>query len=292
MAAWSEIIKKGFNKLLSGQVVIAVSAVCLSLETFVLAGIPLGPHPVLGVIFFGSLALYNLAFLGSAPFLTFTFGAKQAAYLTVVVSFLICVVLMSFLPLKTWLPVTAGGIAGMLYLYRIRISGYFIQTRNIPLIKNIVLALIWGVITVLVPLTANPVYDISTEEVTVIFLRRFFFILAIAIPYDIRDYKIDSMGRLHTLPVALGVRKARFIAFTSLLLFVLMVLYSHWRPGKGHVPAGLMSLAFCLSAFFTAIIISLARPERKKIFFSLLLDGMMILQFILLMIVLKTARAV
>ena len=49
-------------------------------------------------------------------------------------------------------------------------------------------------------------------------MGRLFFILAITIPFDIRDLKYDK-SNLKTLPIIFGASKARLIGLLSLLVF-------------------------------------------------------------------------
>jgi len=287
MARWLPgSLKEGLSWVITSQFVIAISALCLSLETYLLLDIPLGARPVLGFVFFGSLAVYNLAFLGRNPFEIGAHGNKKTVLFLFVLSLLCSMAFMCFLTAQTILLAVISGMAGMLYLYRIKWPGGFIQVRNIPLVKNILLALIWSLVTVLIPVSAVETTLHFPPDTMLVFLRRFFFILAIAIPYDIRDYNIDVRNRLNTLPVAAGIGKTKMVAMASLLVFVMLIFYDPIHP-QTHVSSSQVSLALTLSAIFTGVIILMSGVERKKIYFSLLLDGSMTLQFIILFTILN-----
>ena len=282
---------KGINWMLSTQLILAISALCLSLETFILTGYNLQPEPVFGLIFFGSLCLYNLAFLGSFPFTVASLKKKKGKAILFILSFAGSTFCLYFLPLNTCILVLCSALLCVLYLYKIKWHGLLLFVRNVPLLKNILLSWIWAWVTVWIPLSVYQEGFTFPEGTTVIFLRRFFFILAIAIPYDIRDYWSDLKNNLHTLPVTMGIWKSKLVALLSLSLFGLFVMWNSFFGNGETAQVKQVSFAFFISAFLTGAIILLAHAERKKIYFSLWLDGMMILQFVLLLLTLKSAHA-
>jgi len=275
--------------LISNQFVIAFSALCLSLETFVLCGHPVEFHPVHGLVFFGSLAVYNLAFLGSRPFSDAVPQVKKPAALLFIIALPVSIGFMMCLPLDAIFYCLISAAGGIVYLYTISLKQFEFQVRNIPLVKNMLLAFIWSMITVMVPVASFDNQNGLPQDTLLIFLRRFFFILAIAIPYDIRDFNADTRDRLRTLPVVIGIYRSRMVAILSLLVFVALVYHDPVNPGAQHLNEKQVSLALYLSALFTGIIILFASSFRRKIFFSLLLDGSMIVQFLLLMLILNLA---
>ncbi|MBL0341460.1 MAG: UbiA family prenyltransferase [Bacteroidetes bacterium] len=90
--------------------------------------------------------------------------------------------------------------------------------RNNFIFKNILLSLIWATSTVWFPLAGNENLGIG-PELTFMFLRRFFFIYALATIYDIRDLKDDSKIGMQTIAIKLGVSGTKLLATASLLLF-------------------------------------------------------------------------
>ncbi|MFT4985993.1 MAG: 4-hydroxybenzoate polyprenyltransferase [Flavobacteriales bacterium] len=86
--------------------------------------------------------------------------------------------------------------------------------RSIPFIKIFLIAFVWTVVTVWFPLTMS--YDHPSLEYIVVSFERFFFIMAITIPFDIRDLGIDSKG-LRTIPQILGEKKAKWLSIFFLL---------------------------------------------------------------------------
>ena len=106
--------------------------------------------------------------------------------------------------------------------------------RNIAGLKLFLIAFTWAGITVFFPLYVNKLP--YSELIGLVFIQRFLFVMAITIPFDIRDAKFD-LPDLGTLPQVLGVNKAKIVACTALVLFVMLELYkvssyggSPWIP--------------------------------------------------------------
>lgn len=203
--------------------------------------------------------------------------------------FFVAVLLLFFLPIHTILLSLTGGVMCIMYIYKIRFRKFVFEIRNIPLLKNLWLAIIWALLTVWVPLSFYHHPIGFHDEAGYLFLRRFFFILAIAIPYDIRDYRKDQANRLQTLPVTIGIQKTKMIAIIALICFTGLVFQTSWNSGDGNVMIHKTSLAFYISIFITGIIILFTNTRKKKYFYSLVLDGTMILQFMLVLLFLKTS---
>ena len=158
------------------------------------------------------------------------------------------------------------------------------RLRDLPGIKVMLVALVWGIVTVIWPYTIIPyqvdclvgVEDIiaflSKPETAIIWLIIVIvYIYAITIPFDIRDYLIDG-AKVRSLPVVLGIRRARIIAMLLLVPVVGisiagMVILQHRRMEF------LMIAIVCLP---TAIVIGMATPKRHEYYYSLLTDGLLL----------------
>jgi len=97
-----------------------------------------------------------------------------------------------------------------------------INLRNLPVVKIFIIAISWAGITVLFPLIQ---YDLFNDEILWLFLRRFLFVVVLTLPFDIRDVLYDSKS-LMTLPIWLGVKKAKILGLVFLMLFLVIELFS------------------------------------------------------------------
>lgn len=95
----------------------------------------------------------------------------------------------------------------------------------------------------------------------------FFFILAITIPFDIRDVDLDEADK-RTIPQLVGIPIAKMIAsLFALISFVLWIyLYpTFWPPAVG-------------SALFTLGLIMASKKDRPDQYYSFFVDGLLLLQ--------------
>ena len=96
--------------------------------------------------------------------------------------------------------------------------------RTVPYIKVFIIALVWCVSTELITVFENKLV-IETELLMSIF-SRFFFIVSITIPFDVRDVEFD-FTELKTLPIVFGVKKSKQIALVMLYAYVLIEVLRH-----------------------------------------------------------------
>lgn len=167
-------------------------------------------------------------------------------------------------------------LAGFSFFYtiKIRIGTRLIGLKQFKYFKVPLIAMVWSVSTVWVPVFEADIAEgmILTKEVLVLFFERFFLILALCIPFDLRDFKEDKSQNLLTLPVFFGIKASKLIALSALCIFGLFSVSS----GK-FFPT---SVVFISSVIF----ILLSGRDRNEYFYSLAGDGLMIMYAILFLI--------
>ena len=95
----------------------------------------------------------------------------------------------------------------------------FFSFRDVPLLKIFIIAFSWTYLTIIIPVI---VHNISFDSNLILnIIVRFLFVLAITIPFDIRDLKFD---KVITLPKYLGVKKSKILAYIILLICELIIL--------------------------------------------------------------------
>lgn len=93
----------------------------------------------------------------------------------------------------------------------------FAGLRNVPGLKLFLIAITWVGLTLFLPLFSAEVH--TSQYVYIAMSQRFLFILAITIPFDIRDAQFD-LPELNTLPQVLGVNTSKIIGILALGLVV------------------------------------------------------------------------
>ena len=89
--------------------------------------------------------------------------------------------------------------------------------RSISSLKLFLIAFSWAGITVMFPLIHHDI-GISTDG-WIVFIQRFLIMIALAIPFDIRDFNFDK-EEIRTLPQTIGIRNSKYVGYTVLLLFL------------------------------------------------------------------------
>jgi 4-hydroxybenzoate polyprenyltransferase len=139
--------------------------------------------------------------------------------------------------------------------------------RSIPVLKVFLIAYVWACISSLLP--AIGADDINNARTWVIFVAHFLFILAITLPFDIRDFRTDRKNYLMTVPSLFGLRVTKFISIMSLLAFTIVIVL---------LSKMLWIVFLCIIA---AYLIINSNPYKKDYYFTLYIDATIILYFII-----------
>ncbi len=149
------------------------------------------------------------------------------------------------------------------------------RLRDLNHIKIFLVAIVWAWVSVLLP--ALQYQQPLNSMLLFMAIERAFFIFAITLPFDIRDLKIDQHSNVKTLPAQFGLAKTKYLAYATLLVCVgiaALLLQQHF-----YTP--LVFIALITSYFFAGSLIYLSIPNRHDYFYSGLMDGTMIVQFLL-----------
>ena len=150
--------------------------------------------------------------------------------------------------------------------------------RELPRAKIFLIALVWSIVSVvLVTLENKSFYSFDT---LLLFISRFSFVLAITIPFDIRDLKYDDLS-LKTIPQIFGEQKAKTIALYCLAFFELISIF-HFLVGDF---SWQILLALMLTSLLSGILIIKSSQEKNNLFFSFWVEGASIIMYLLLFII-------
>lgn len=96
--------------------------------------------------------------------------------------------------------------------------------REVGGVKVYIIGLVWSLVTVLIPLL-NAEVEFSSDVVITVF-QRFCLVIALMIPFEIRDLKYDSL-KLSTIPQKIGLKKTKIIGMLLLLVFLFLEFYKN-----------------------------------------------------------------
>lgn len=267
------MLRKGVDWLLYSNLWIALNALAQAAQTqYLLSGqIRLGP--ALGLVFFGTLFLYALhraiglqrlsIFADKGRYFAISQFATQIRVFALIglAGAAVCYLL---LPWPMQWRLALPGVLALAYVAPLGPSGK--RLRDLHFLKIFLIAGVWAWLTVWLPVAG---YGPTPWRIA---LERAAFIFAITLPFDIRDLRIDSHTQVKTLPAVLGVRAAIALALALLLLMLAFV----WtNPGYD---AGVKT-ALSLSAIVSGALVLFSGRAQHDYYFTGLMDGMMILQF-------------
>jgi len=267
------VVKFAFKFLISKNIFVAFATLSLYLITDILYHIN---DPLIGgFVFFSTLFAYN--YMRFPLFFSKTTFCKIGLVHCVVILFsgLISCFLMFFLGLKFILLIIPIILISVLYPLSIDVNKKAYSIRSIPFLKLFLISFVWAYVTVFLPLIYNSV-EINIYVLSV-FVQRVLFVIAIAIPFDIRDINVD---RIKTLPNTLGTRASKFFACACLLLVELLLIIN--------VIASFMDthhfIAIFLSILLSAIIISLTHKNNSYFFYGIFVEGLSIIMCLFVII--------
>lgn len=268
--------------LIQSNIYISLAAVALTVATQVQLGMHPQWHPYLFIIFFATLFEYNLHRLITV--LTNKEALKsekhrwvnenmKAFYLLVFIS-VVGFGVVAFLAKKEVL-VTFTPIALITVLYSIPVSAnpkHLLRLREIPYLKIFMIAAIWAASTILLPIVQSA-ETFSQTHIFAMLSERFFFILAITIPFDIRDLEADGQQELKTIPMLLGEKNSLKLSYFFLFVFLLGSAF-HYAPEKEWT----ILSAMCLSGITTYFFLKMDYFKKMSFYHYGILDGTLLLQ--------------
>lgn len=230
-----KLLKPIFDFYLDASIHVALAVLSLAGVSFLL----MGARPdikLLGFIFFSVIVAYNFIKYGVEAY-KYLIVSKPYHKLIQAFSFLgfgLALLFLFDLDLELW---WATGVLGLLSaLYAVPLLPRAKNLRSLAGLKIFIVAFVWAGFTVLFPaLDADLPLD---RDFWVLFLQRFLLVLALIIPFEIRDLQWDD-PRLRTLPQQWGVKNTRLFGMSICLLFFGLTFF---RDGlyRGEIPLRLL----------------------------------------------------
>jgi len=285
-----KLLQPAFDFLLFSNVFMSLCAVAQGLLTFYLIGSK-PVYAVLGLLFTSTLGIYNFSILISKPK-----QPEKSAYLRIrwffshyrlMVTFTI-VSILSLIPLffliSTGSKILMIFLAVLSFCYGLPLFTVGEQKfglRNIPGLKLFMITLVWTMSCVLLPVLESQAMHLATismRDTTILLAKRFLFIAALAIPFDIRDLFEDKQYGLKTIPVAWGEKNAYL--FCQVLLAGYVVLLFLFRNNGFSTDFWALTLTVVLTGW----LIFKSKWEKNEYYYFFYLDGVLILQYLFVLV--------
>lgn len=284
------ILQSAFDFLLFSNIFMSLCAVAQALVTYMLISSPPSPA-VLVLLFTSTLGIYNFCILITKPQHPEASSFKRVRcffrYYRLMVIFTL-LALLSLVPLFFMLSTASKllliflSILSFAYGFPLfKVGNHQFGLRNIPGLKPFLITLVWTLSCVLLPILESQSRNLSTisaEDASILLAKRFLFIGALTIPFDIRDLFHDRQAGLKTIPVAWGEKNA-YLFCQALLAGYIMLLFLFRNNGFSTD-----FWALTLSVVATGILIFNARWKKNEYYYFFWLDGVLILQYVALLL--------
>lgn len=145
--------------------------------------------------------------------------------------------------------------------------------RNFPGVKIFSISIAWAGVSVLFPL-----YEVGEELNLIVyieFFKRILILIAITIPFDIRDVKSDAKG-LNTLPQVLGVKNTKLIGALLLLLFVFLSVFQQMNV---YIDMAIASI--------TGLFLWFSSPEKSRFYSGFWVEAIPVFWLLLIVLFLE-----
>lgn len=273
------LLKKISEFILFGSVFIAACAVALCIETSLLLHLKLNPLSFYIFVFGATLVQYNFHYLVKKKAvkhslrLAWSLKNKTTHKALIAAGILLIFASLFSFRLHHFIILVVLGAVSCLYSFPILPFTKKKRLKDFGLLKIIILALFWTVVTVWFPLSEQNVSGIAFY---LIFLRRFIFIFLLCLLFDVRDVEIDKEEKISTLPVIIGIRNSYIICYILLLIFIfLSVVYFFYFSEMWQLTV------MIISAGITFFVVDFTKKNHSDLVYLACVDGMMFLQAVL-----------
>jgi 4-hydroxybenzoate polyprenyltransferase len=293
-----KILQPVFDFLLFSNVFMALCAVAQGLVTFYL----IGSKPdfrVIWLLFTATLGVYSFSILitrpkqpESSPYPRIRWFFK---YYNIMITVTI-VAMMSLIPLFFLISMESRILMVFLCILSVAYSMPLFTLgdqkfglRNIPGLKQFLITLVWTMSTVLLPILEaqeHHLTNISMRDTTILVAERFLFIAALTIPFDIRDLFEDKRSGLKTVPVIFGEKKA--LLFCQVLLACYIILLLLFRNNGFNPDFWALTITVLLAGW----LIFKSNWKKNEYYYFFFVDGLLILQYIILLAVNKAVTII
>jgi len=281
-----ELLKRIGERFLYSHLFLGLCAASMVQSTRLLFQLPLAATPATGLVLLLTVSYYNLhkyagqlAFRSPGAFLRSFFGTPIRPLDRFL--FLLAALAAPWLCWQCGWTITllAAAMALVSLAYSVPAipqAGRKIRLREMVYLKLSALSFVWAVMTVTVPLLEAGISLLALRPV-LLFVNVAGFIYLLCIPFELRDIAREQAKGVLTFAVLHGERFTRRVAYLiALLLVALHHLPGYLEPGQ----SWLLSAVVLLSVVW----IPLKHPQPRPWFYKGVVDGMMLLRFLVLYI--------
>lgn len=270
-----QILKRGLSFYVFGNVHVAITAYCLTKISFLQFDI--NDQPLANFVFFSTVLSYNFIRLFQIDKINSMMAIwiranKKPLIVLNALSLIGSLYYISAFEYDEIIALLPFILATILYVFPFNKGSAGL--RNVPGLKLFLISMTWTGLTLYLPLVSAGIP--LTQDLYPYVIQRFLFVLAIAIPFDIRDVQFDIAG-LNTLPQVLGVNKSKIIAVVALVIVGIMhVLESSDDSTYIWIDLSIICLSVVMVVF--------SGINRKRYYTAFWIEGLPILWYLLYLV--------
>lgn len=186
------------------------------------------------------------------------------------ISFAISSFLFFYFDISRILLIFGAGLISI--LYTIPIFGNSKRLRDFSFIKIFLIAIVWSYVTGAVPMYEQ---GVSLSLIIIYFIEIMIFFIGITIPFDVRDYSVDTANNVKTLPILLGRRFSIKLSIILLLITILVDLLMTYQNNLSY--SGFICIATTVT--LTALTIKKIQGKETDYYYSGLLETSIMLPY-------------
>ena len=228
---------------------------------------------ILCFIFFGTITGYS--FIKYIPL--FAFPHRIAKSNHKLFQGLIVLVAIVTLMCLFWLEIRVQVVALLLSLLTLLYAIPFLKNkslRHLNGLKIFIVALVWSGVTVIIPFFNE--FNELTDDLIVTFIQRFLMVLALILPFEIRDLSVDATY-LRTLPQRVGVLPTKGVGV--LIIGVCFLLEFMKDEINIHV-----MFSFGIILIFLLILLLFSQKKQSKYYASFWVESIPIVWWVMILL--------
>ena len=281
------MLKRFSDFILFGNIYIALGAVCLIQSTIKQLGFTDHLYYYSLLTFFATLFIYNLQRIFYSEVKDCNLNSIRRKWISEHQTTIKILTLIGFIGVL--LSFFSNDYRIVFYLSPLLILSLayfipFVKLRKSAGFKLLTLSTVWTMTTALVPMllsNSSLSHPLASWQMILHIILRFSFIMSICIPFDIRDIAIDAAENVSTLPHKLGENKTKRLSVLFIVIYSVLIVLELLT--KTISIASFVALLLGMSV--TLLLILKCNSKRSEYYFVAGIDGTMILQGILLLLI-------
>ncbi len=274
------VLKRIFNFYLNSSIHVALAAYALAWITLIEMNVDYDTS-LLSFVFFATITGYNFVkYFGIVKF----HHRSLASWLKAlqVFSFLAFLAMCYFvlkLEFNALVLIVILGIITFFYAIPIMVPKQYLfddhkNLRQVSGLKVYLIALIWMLTTVLLPMLNNDI--VMSPDSVIIGVQRFCYVLVLMLPFEIRDLNYDSL-KLATIPQKIGVKNTKIIGVALLVVFLMLEFF------KDEL-LDVSIIAIVITTIITLVLLLLSNKNQSKYFSAFWVEGLPIIWLLVLLL--------